>query len=82
MSAMTEDRMLSNSEKLVYMANQIATAFGAQGEDAAVAQTADHIQKFWTPQMRRDLLSLAKTDDSAFKPALRKALPLVRVPAG
>jgi len=77
-----EDHMLSNSEKLIYMANQIAQAFAAQGEEAAVAQTADHIQKFWTPQMRRDLMALAKADDSTFRPALKKALPLVKVPVG
>ena len=39
-------------EKLVYMANQIATAFRTQPEAAAVEATRDHIARFWDPRMR------------------------------
>ena len=45
--------MLSSMEKLVYMANQIARAFEAQGHDEAVAATAEHIASFWDPRMRK-----------------------------
>jgi formate dehydrogenase subunit delta len=38
--------------KLAHMANQIARNFAAQGEDAAIAATADHIEKFWDPRMK------------------------------
>lgn len=41
------------SEKLVYMANQIARNFTILGEAKAVEATADHIAKFWDPRMRR-----------------------------
>ena len=42
-------------EKMVYMANQIATFFKTQpGEDAA-ARTAGHIRDFWEPRMRAQL---------------------------
>jgi formate dehydrogenase subunit delta len=41
------------SERLVMMANQIARAFAAQGEDRAVQKTAEHIKAFWDPRMRR-----------------------------
>jgi formate dehydrogenase subunit delta len=43
-------------ERLIYMANQIARNFAAQGEDEAAAATADHIDKFWDPRMRKQLL--------------------------
>jgi formate dehydrogenase subunit delta len=44
-----------DAEKLVYMANQIARNFAVQGEDEAVAATADHIDKFWDPRMKAQL---------------------------
>jgi len=44
--------MMSNADRLVYMANQIARNFQAIGHDAAVAATADHIASFWDPRMR------------------------------
>ncbi|HVY41950.1 MAG TPA: formate dehydrogenase subunit delta [Hyphomicrobiaceae bacterium] len=43
-------------EKLVMMANQIARFFAAQGEERAVPQIADHIEKFWDPRMRKGII--------------------------
>ena len=37
------------------MANQIAAFFAAQGEERAVPQIADHINKFWDPRMRKEI---------------------------
>ena len=68
---------MSPDEKLIYMANQIATFFAAQGETRAVAGIGDHIMKFWDPVMRRDFLRLAKLDESKLNPLVRKALPLI-----
>lgn len=42
-------------ERLIYMANQIARNFAAQGEETAIAATADHIEKFWDPRMKAQL---------------------------
>ena len=47
--------MTSTHDRLIHMANQIATAFHAEGEAAAIAMTADHIGKFWDPRMRAGL---------------------------
>lgn len=49
--------MMSNLERLVYMANQIARNFEAQGHDCAVAATADHIAHFWDPRMREQIFA-------------------------
>ncbi len=47
-------------DHLVKMANQIALNFGAQREpDLAAARTAEHLQKFWTADMRRQLADYA-----------------------
>ncbi len=67
--------MSDNADKLIRMANQIATFFKAQGEEAAVAQVADHLKAFWTPRMRADLYELVASDAPKFDPvALAAAL--------
>jgi len=43
--------------QLVYMANQIARNFAAQGEAVAIAQTAQHIRDFWDPRMKAAILA-------------------------
>jgi len=42
-------------DHLTKMANQIARNLAAQGEDAAIAATAQHIRDFWDPRMRKQL---------------------------
>lgn len=64
-------------EKLAYAANQIAKFFAAQGEERARLGIADHIAKFWNPDMRRDFLAAAAKDSSNLLPAVRAALPLI-----
>lgn len=49
--------MSGSSERLVYMANQIARNLSAQGERAAILATADHIATFWDPEMRSSILA-------------------------
>ena len=66
---------MDTGDKLVMMANQIATAFAAQGEARAVPAIADHIQKFWDPAMRSKFLSFAA--DAKLHPLVRSALPLI-----
>ena len=68
---------MSTDDKLIYMANQIAAFFKAQGEARAVAGIGDHINKFWDPQMRKEFLSVVETDASSLNPLVVKALPLI-----
>ena len=68
---------MSTDDKLVYMANQIADFFKAQGEARAVPDIGDHINKFWDPAMRREFLALAKADAGKLNPLVVKALPLI-----
>lgn len=62
---------MTGDEKLIYMANQIATFFTVQGEARAVPAIADHIEKFWTPVMRKRFVALAEKDDSKLKPFVK-----------
>ena len=65
-------------EKLAYMANQIAKFFASQGEERAARGVADHIEKYWNPDMRRDFLAAAAGDRLELHPAVKAALPLLR----
>lgn len=42
--------------QLVKMADQIALNLGAGHDPAAAARTAEHIKRFWTPAMTRQLV--------------------------
>ncbi|HEX7082128.1 MAG TPA: formate dehydrogenase subunit delta [Gammaproteobacteria bacterium] len=44
--------------KLVRMANQIAKNLDyGQDREKVVAATADHLKRFWTPEMRRQIVA-------------------------
>lgn len=51
---MTETQMTDN-ERMIHKANQIAAFFEAYPQERAVAGVAEHINKFWTPPMRKQL---------------------------
>lgn len=42
---------------LIHMANQIARNLAAQGEAAAIEQTAQHLIAFWDPRMKAAILA-------------------------
>jgi formate dehydrogenase subunit delta len=65
-------------EKLAYMANQIAKFFASQGEERAARGVADHIEKYWNPDMRGDFLAATARDSSGLHPAVKAALVLLR----
>ena len=68
-------------DKMVMMANQIATFFASQpGEDRA-ERVAAHINDFWAPQMRAELLAHAEAGGAGLSPLATEALALVRPPA-
>jgi formate dehydrogenase subunit delta len=68
---------MQTDEKLVYMANQIASFFAAQGEAKAVPAIADHIKRFWDPHMRKKFLALVDQPDTTLHPLTRKAVALL-----
>jgi formate dehydrogenase subunit delta len=70
--------MMSNLERLVYMANQIARNFEAIGHDAAAAATADHIASFWDPRMKSQIFALIDAGEADLSPAARAALTSLR----
>jgi formate dehydrogenase subunit delta len=67
----------SPAEKLVAMANQIATFFDTQPGDAAKG-IASHINEFWEPRMREGLLTHAAATTADLSPSVIAALPHIR----
>lgn len=65
-----------SSENLVKMANQIAHYFDSEPNRAlAVQGVRQHLQSFWTPAMRRQLLEwIAANDGEGLDPKVREAL--------
>lgn len=68
-------------EKLVYMANQIATFFQSQPGGGEIADFADHINKFWEPRMREEFLAIVASGGAGLKPLCIEAASHVRKPA-
>ncbi|KQV73224.1 formate dehydrogenase subunit delta [Rhizobium sp. Root1220] len=66
--------------KLVYMANQIATFFKSQPSSQAVQGVATHINKFWEPRMRRQLLEILEREENGLNPLVVQAAPFIRKP--
>ncbi|WP_101340227.1 formate dehydrogenase subunit delta [Cereibacter azotoformans] len=68
-------------DKLIYMANQIATFFASRPRPEAVAGTAAHINDFWEPRMRRQLLALIDEGRAGLHPLVLEAAQEIRRPA-
>ena len=74
---------MSSPEKLVRMANQIAQFFDSQpGTPEDKAQSiAAHLNDFWAPQMRADIMAMPVEAKQELLPSARAALEHLRLPA-
>lgn len=70
--------MMSNQDRLVYMANQIARNLETLGEDAASKAVADHIARFWDPRMRAQIFALQGDGTAALSRIANQAITLLR----
>jgi formate dehydrogenase subunit delta len=69
---------MSLDNKLVYMANQIGKFFASQGDDRAIAGTAEHIKKFWDPRMLAAIFAHLAQGGAGLDPNVRAALEKLR----
>jgi formate dehydrogenase subunit delta len=58
-------------ERLRHMADQIARNVAIQGEEQAIAATADHIRKYWDPRMKS---AIRAADQAALSPIVAAAV--------
>ncbi|WP_418595674.1 formate dehydrogenase subunit delta [Ponticoccus sp. (in: a-proteobacteria)] len=64
-------------EKMVHMANQIATFFKTQPGAEASDKVAEHIRDFWEPRMRAQLRGYVGQGGSGLDPVVLKASELI-----
>ena len=65
-------------DKLVRMANQIAANFdGGSDEAQAVASVADHIRRFWTPAMRKQIVERWRKRPDELSPRAAQAIAAI-----
>jgi formate dehydrogenase subunit delta len=70
-------------ERLVYMANQIGRFFEHQADEQAIASTASHLEAFWDPRMRRQIIEYVDQGGEGLRPRVRLAVQsLVEASAG
>jgi formate dehydrogenase subunit delta len=70
----------SGLEKLIRMANQIATFFLSQPEGVRVEGVSTHINKFWEPRMRRHLFAHLDGGGAGLLPLVVEASKLIHRP--
>ena len=70
---------MNTTNKLVYMANQIASNFARLGEPAATNATADHIARFWDPGMRLKIINCLDEPSHGLSAVAAAAIQSLRV---
>ena len=75
-----DEPKMGTKEKLVYMANQVATFFESKPHEEGVAGVAEHINKFWAPRMRRQLFELIDAGGKSMKPLVTEASVTIKRP--
>ena len=63
-----------NEPTLIRMANQIADFFQPYSEAEAIEGVQTHLEKFWEPRMRADLIALWRADPAPLKPVVAAAI--------
>lgn len=71
-----------NIERLVTMANDIATYFASEPDHAAAVEgVRDHLTRFWDPVMRRQIKAHATAGGNGLLPLAREAIDRLTPPA-
>ena len=66
--------MSGQTPRLVMMANQIAAFFVPQRRGDPVAEIADHLEKFWDPRMKADIVAHLRAGGAGLDPVVRDAV--------
>ncbi|MFO1161432.1 MAG: formate dehydrogenase subunit delta [Reyranellaceae bacterium] len=73
---------MSSADKLVVMANQIGRFFTPQRGADPVAAIADHLQKFWDPRMRAEIVAHFVGGGAGLDAPVREAVARLREAKG
>ncbi|MEP9370568.1 formate dehydrogenase subunit delta [Mesorhizobium sp. KR1-2] len=76
-----DEHRASTRDKIIRMANQIATFFHSKPREEGIAGTAEHINKFWEPRMRRHLFEIIDAGGDGLDELVLAASATIRRPA-
>ncbi|MDA1074885.1 MAG: formate dehydrogenase subunit delta [Proteobacteria bacterium] len=68
---------MNTDTNLIRMANQIADNFAYLEVTQAAEKTADHLRRFWSPEMRARAVAMWVRDQSAFNEITCAALEML-----
>ena len=71
---------MQHDDKIVRMANQIATFFLSQPEATRIPGVSNHINKFWEPRMRRQFFEIVDNGGEGLLPLVVAAAKEVNRP--
>ncbi len=72
--------MTVQANKLVRMAQQIADNNSFTPDvDVVAAKVAEHIQKFWDPRMKQQIIDYANSDEAQVTQVVARAISQIRV---
>lgn len=72
--------MTVKASKLIHMAQQIADNNSFTPDNTVVAaKVADHIQRFWDPRMKQQIIDFAKSDAADMSEVVALAVSQIRV---
>jgi formate dehydrogenase subunit delta len=69
-----ETEVMSTTDRLVYMAHQIARNLATMGEAKAVAALAEHLTRFWDPRMKAQIIAMAQDQPERLSPIVAAAV--------
>jgi formate dehydrogenase subunit delta len=69
-----EPHVMSTTDRLVYMAHQIARNLATMGEAKAVAALAEHLTRFWDPRMKAQIVAIAQDQPERLSPMVAAAV--------
>lgn len=72
---------MSADNKIIRMANQIATFMSSKPRAEGLDGLANHINDFWEPRMRTQLFEMIDQGAEGFHPLVLEAAPAIRRPA-
>ena len=70
-----------SADKIIRMANQIATFKESKPHQEGLDLCASHINDFWEPRMRRELFTILDAGGEGLRPLLIEASAQIRRPA-
>ncbi|SEQ92761.1 formate dehydrogenase subunit delta [Sphingobium sp. YR768] len=72
---MSDDtHVMSTTDRLVYMAHQIARNMAMMGEAKATEALAEHLTRFWDPRMKAQIIAIAQDQPERLSPVVTAAV--------